>query len=146
MKVRDRWDRWERIDAAAVFVVFDEPDLIRRTMLADLDPDTLPFPVLVDRERQSYARWGLERASWSTVWLDPNVYKTYWRLLRAGHRLRGAGTDLLQLGGDFVVAPDGSVAHSRPQQRDDRPPVGELLRTAEQVADGGDGGDAAAGS
>jgi hypothetical protein len=130
VKVRDRWDRWEAVGAAAVFVVFDDPDLIRRTMLADLDLDELPFPVLVDRSRESYARWGLTRASWSTIWLDPNVYRTYWRLLRSGARLRAAGTDVLQLGGDFVLGPDGRVVYARPQERDDRPPVGELLRAA----------------
>jgi hypothetical protein len=55
-------------------------------------------------------------------------------LLPAGERIRGAGRDTLQLGGDFVVAPDGSIAYARPQERDDRPPVGVLVRTAEEVA------------
>ena len=130
MKVRDRWSRWEAIDAVALFVVFDEPDRVRRTMLADLDVDSLPFTVLVDRERASYVRWGLTRAPWHTVWLDPRVYRSYWRLLRSGERLRTAGRDTRQLGGDFVMDPEGEVVFSRPQQRDDRPPVGELLRAA----------------
>lgn len=138
MKVRDTWDRWEAAGAAAVFVVFDDPELVRRAMLAELDVEALPFDVLVDRSRESYARWGLRRAPWSTIWLDPNVYRTYWRLLRAGGRLRGAGTDVLQLGGDFVLGADGRVVYSRPQERDDRPPVGELLR-AVQGSDAGDG-------
>jgi hypothetical protein len=128
VKVRDRWDKWEAAGAAAVFVVFDDPALIRRTMLAELEVAAFPFDVLVDRSRDSYARWGLDRAAWSTIWLDRNVYKTYWRLLRAGGRLRGGGTDVLQLGGDFVLDADGRVVYSRPQERDDRPPVGELLR------------------
>ena len=136
MKVRDRWERWDAIDAAALFVVFDEPDLVHRSMLADLDVDALPFPVLVDRERSAYARWGLTRAPWHTVWLDPAVYRTYWRLLRSGDRLRAGGRDTLQLGGDFVLGRDGPVVYSRPQRRDDRPPVGELLRAAEQAAAG----------
>jgi len=138
VKVRDRWDRWEAAGAAAVFVVFDDPELIRRTMLAELDIEALPFDVLVDRSRESYARWGLGRASWSTIWLDPNVYRTYWRLLRAGGRLREGGTDVLQLGGDFVLGADGLVVYSRPQERDDRPPVGELLR-AVRGSDDADG-------
>ena len=130
MKVRDRWPRWDDIDAAALFIVFDEPDLVRRTMLAGLEPDDLPVTVLVDRERAAYVRWALSRAPWRTVWLDPRVYRTYWRLLRSGDRLRVGGQDTLQLGGDFVIGPDGDVVLSRPQQRDDRPPVGELLRAA----------------
>ena len=130
MKVRDRWERWQAIGAAALFVVFDDPDLIRRTMLDGIDPATLPFPVLVDRDRAHYDTWGLARARRRDIWLDPNVYKVYWRLLRAGERLRPGGTDICQFGGDFVIAVDGTVAYARPQQRDDRPPVGELLRAA----------------
>lgn len=133
MKVRDRWERWARADAAALFVVFDEPDVVRRTMLAGMDVDALPFKVLVDRPRGTYARWGLKRAAWTTIWLDPKVYLRYWHLLRQGERLRGVGSDVLQLGGDFIVAPDGLVAYARPQQRDDRPPVEELLRVVESV-------------
>ncbi len=130
MKVRDRWERWEALDAAALFVVFDDPDLIRRTMLDGIDPEALPFPVLVDRDRRTYDAWGLARARRRDIWLDPNVYKVYWRLLRAGDKLRPGGTDVYQLGGDFVIAPDGAIAYARPQQRDDRPPVGELLNAA----------------
>lgn len=137
MKVRDRWDRWAAIDAAALFVVFDDPDLIRRTMLDGIDPDELPFPVLVDRSRETYDRWGLIRARRRDIWLDPNVYKVYWRLLRAGDKLRPGGSDLLQLGGDFIIAPDGTIAYARPQQRDDRPPVGELLQAARGTVTGG---------
>jgi hypothetical protein len=133
VKVRDRWERWARADAAALFVVFDEPDVVRRTMLAGMDVDALPFKVLVERPRGTYARWGLKRAAWTTIWLDPKVYLRYWHLLRQGERLRGVGSDVLQLGGDFIVAPDGLVAYARPQQRDDRPPVEELLRVVESV-------------
>ncbi len=137
MKVRERWDRWAAADAAALFVVFDDPDLIRRTMLEGIDPDELPFPVLVDQSRRTYDLWGLTRARRRDIWLDTNVYKVYWRLLRAGDKLRPGGTDVLQLGGDFIVAPDGDVAYTRPQQRDDRPPVGELLKVARSTATGG---------
>lgn len=134
MKVREKWPRWEALDATALFVVFDEPDLVRRTMLAGLDVDGLPFEVLVDRERAAYVHWGLRRAPWHRIWLDPGVYRTYRRLLRSGDRLRAGGRDALQLGGDFVIGADGDVAFSRPQEHDDRPPVGELLRVATQLA------------
>lgn len=132
MKVRDGWHRWEDIGAVARFVVFDEPDLVRRTLLRDIDVEALPFPVLVDRERTTYRDWGLVRARWWGIWLDPNVYKVYWRLLRSGERLNVAGVDVLQLGGDFVVGSDGRVRYARPQHRDDRPAVGALLRTARE--------------
>ena len=128
MKVRDTWARWEAANAAALFVVFDAPDRIRADMLDGLDPDALPFAVLVDRTRQSYRDYGLTRAPWWRVWLDPAVYAAYWRLLRAGERLRAGGEDVRQLGGDFIVDRAGRLAYVRPQWRDDRPAVGELLR------------------
>lgn len=133
MKVRQRWDRWEAAGAAAVFVVFDDPELLRRTMFADMDVAALPFDVAVDRERTSYRAWGLRRARRREIWLDPAVYRTYWRLLRAGGRLRPGGSDTLQLGGDFVLDRAGRLAYIRPQERDDRPPVAELLAVARRV-------------
>ena len=132
VKVLGHVDRLEAAGAAAVFVVFDEPQRVRDVLLCDIDP--VPFPVLLDRERRAYAAWGLGRAPWWRVWLDPHVWRQYAAILRAGTHLRRAGRDTLQLGGDFVVAADGTIAYSRPQRRDDRPPVGELLAVIDRLA------------
>lgn len=129
MKVVEREDRIRAVDGLTVFVVHDEPDLIRDTMLDGLD---VPFPVLIDLDRTSYEAWGLRRASFSQVWLDPKVWKQYARLLLSGERLRSAGRDPRQLGGDFVVGPDGRLVYARPQERDDRPPAGELVDELER--------------
>lgn len=116
----------DAVNGLAVFVVHDDPDLVRATMLAELD---LPFPVLVDLDRSAYRDWGLGRASIPTIFLDAKVWLQYARLLvRGGERLRRAGRDPLQMGGDFVVGTDGRLVYARPQRRDDRPPVGVLLR------------------
>lgn len=131
MKVRDRADRIDAAGGRAVFVVHDEPDRIRESMLAGLD---VVFPVLVDLDRQAYRAWGLRRAKWTTVYLDPSVWGSYARKLLAGERLPKGGRDTLQLGGDFVVAPDGTLAYARPQEADARPPVGELLTALERAA------------
>ncbi len=128
MKVVTRADRIEALAATAVIVVNDEPDVVRRLMLAGID---CPFPVCVDTARTAYGRWGLRRASFSEIWMDPNVWRQYARLLRAGERWRGRGADVRQLGGDFVVDVGGRVSYARPQQRDDRPPVGHLIRALE---------------
>ncbi len=130
MKVRQRWDRIEAVGGAAVFIVHDEPDLVRKTMLAGLD---IPFPVLVDLERSAYRAWGLRRGSLFKTWLSPRVWIDYARLLTTGReRFRGRGRDTLQLGGDFVVDRAGTIVYSRPQRRDDRPPVGVLLKEIER--------------
>jgi len=68
------------------------------------------------------------------VWLDPKVWRAYARMfLREGQRPARMGKDTLQLGGDFVVGRDGRLVYSRPQERDDRPAVGLLLKVLEEV-------------
>ncbi len=127
MKVCERADRLRDAGVEALFVVHDEPAKVRAQLLAGIEPS---FPVLVDEDRQAYDVWGLRRARRREIWLDPQVWRSYAALLRSGERIRGAGKDALQLGGDFVVDPSGVVVFSRPQQRDDRPAVGHLERAA----------------
>ncbi|MDQ3974050.1 MAG: hypothetical protein M3276_06915 [Actinomycetota bacterium] len=109
----------------------DEPDALRRGLLKDVD---CPYPVVLDVTGSAYGDWGLPRAPWWKVWLDGRVWLQYLRLLSAGERLRPPGRDAQQLGGDFVVDGAGVVAYARPQERDDRPPVGALLAVLEASA------------
>jgi hypothetical protein len=131
VKVLHHRDRVGRTGGAAVFVVHDPPERVRAGLLRDLD---VPWPVLVDLDRVAYRAWGLRRAAFRTVWLDPRVWGRYVRLLLGGQRLQRLGRDSLQLGGDFVVGPDGVVTWARPQRADDRPPVGVLLGELERAA------------
>lgn len=131
MKVLGQREKLEAVGAEAVFVVHDGAELVRRTMLHDLD---VPFPVLVDPARVAYAAWGMRRSSVAGVWLDPRVWARYAVLLARGQRVRGLGGDTLQLGGDFVVDPAGRITYARPQQRDDRPSVLELVRHVRDAA------------
>lgn len=124
-------DRIAATGATAVFVAFDEAERLRSTMLAEVE---LAYPVAVDPDRSTYRAWGLRRAAWREIWLDPRVWWRYARLIIGGERLRSSGEDSLQLGGDFVVAPDRTIAYSRPQVRDDRPPVAELIAAAADLA------------
>lgn len=121
--------RLDAVGATAVFVAHDDPRALRDSMLAGV---SCPFPVLVDADRSSYRTWGLKRASLARIWLDPKVWQQYGRLLRSGERIRTVGQDTRQLGGDFIVDPQGVIAYSRPQRRDDRPPVAHLLAAIEQ--------------
>ena len=128
MKVHQQRARLDALGATVLFVVHDEPALVRRTLLADLEP---AYPVLVDGARVAYRAWGLRRASAWNVWADPRVWGRYAVLLLRGERIRGFGADALQLGGDFVVGRDGTLVYARPQRHDDRPPVADLLRAVE---------------
>lgn len=124
----------ERIDEAgtAVFVAFDEPEQLCHSLLHGIH---VPYPVLVDPGRSAYRAWGLGRGSLLAVWGDPGVWRQYASEIARGARLRRPGSDTLQLGGDFVIDRGGRVVYSRPQRRDDRPPVAELLRALERAAE-----------
>lgn len=128
MKVIGKKDRLDAAGATAVFVSHDDPDAVRRLMLRDVD---CPFPVAIDREKTAYRTWGLPSTPLSRIWLDPSVWRQYAKLLVSGERMRRSGGDQRQLGGDFIVGGDGVLTYSRPQRRDDRPPVGELISVIE---------------
>jgi peroxiredoxin len=125
-----RRDRLDALGAEVVFLAFDTPEAIRGNMVAGVE---LAYPVIADPERVAYRAWGLERAPWWKIWLDPKVWVQYARLLLGGERIGEPGQDLLQLGGDFIVDAAGTIAYSRPQERDDRPPVGELIRALAEL-------------
>ncbi len=74
----------------------------------------LDVPILIDAERDVYHRYGLERGSFSRIW-GLATMRRYVDILKPS----GAGTlgdltaateDTRQLGGDFVIAPDGTLA------------------------------------
>lgn len=123
-------ERWDRIEAAggAVVVVHDDPEDVRSGLLHDLEP---PFPVLVDGDRRAYEAWGLRRLAWWRIFGDPRVWWQYLKFALRGERFLPWGSDILQMGGDFVVDTAGSVTYARPQRSDTRPPVGELVEALE---------------
>jgi peroxiredoxin len=117
-------DRLAQFGAAAVVLItFTRPRNLRgfRRRLG------LTYPVLADEARAAYRAYGLGRGSWRRVW-GLRTMRAYGRLLRAGQRPHLPSEDTLQLGGDFVVDPDGRVAYAyRSAGPDDRPSVDDLI-------------------
>jgi peroxiredoxin len=120
----------EGLGATVIFVVHDEPERVRASLLDGLD---VPYPVAVDLERDTYRAWGCRRASFARIWLDPRVWARYLREALCSRRAARFGVDTLQLGGDFVVDREGRIAYARPQVRDDRPPVRVLVNALEAL-------------
>lgn len=97
-------------------------------------------PLTCDPERRAYAAFGLERAKWRTFF-SPRVLWGYFRAMFRGYRVRApyAGEDLLQLGGDFVLARDRRVVRAlRSANPTDRPAVADLLAALPSVEPMGD--------
>jgi hypothetical protein len=127
--VSDRLDDFG--DAAVVLVTFTWPRNLRgfRRQLG------LRYPVLADETRLAYRAYGLGRAPWWRVW-SPSTLAVYGRLLRRGRRLQRPTQDTRQLGGDFVVGPDGRLSYAYRQARpEDRPTVDALLTAVRGARD-----------
>jgi peroxiredoxin len=106
------------------------------SLVAFLDEQPLPFALVADPDREGYRAFGLGRTSWWTVF-RPDVVWRYLRLIFRGTKPRrpGAGEDLLQLGGDFVLDAQGRIVFAhRSAEPTDRPPVEQLVRAVEQAA------------
>jgi hypothetical protein len=86
-------------------------------------------PLVSDPERTAYSAFGLERTNWLTFF-KPRVLGGYlWKMFK-GSRVHKpyAGEDVLQLGGDFILARDRRVIFAYPSaDPTDRPSVSALL-------------------
>jgi len=120
------------LGAEVLLVGYDDRSLLEAKMLHDLE---LPFPLLLDPERTTYAAWGLGRTNLFGAMLSPSLNWRYFRLLLAGERFLGFAPDMFQLGGDFVVDARGIVrfAH-RMRDNGDRAPVDRLLEALGSAA------------
>ena len=115
-------------DTEVVLVTFTSADDLQ-SYAADND---LPFTLVRDPNRAAYRAYGLGRGSWSRVW-GLKAARRYVELFRQ-HGLGGLrrpSEDTLQLGGDFVIAPDGTLTYGFwGDGPDDRPSVDELVGAA----------------
>lgn len=100
---------------------------------------TPPFSLLRDPDRSAYRSFGLGRGSVRRVW-GVRAARRYVELLT---RRRAAGSwwvrrpteDTLQLGGDFVIGPDGTLVYAFwGEGPDDRPPVDEIIAATRSTA------------
>ncbi len=96
---------FERLGADVVLVAYHDPELLMAKMLRDLE---LPFTLLLDSTRDAYRRWGLEGATLRN-WLAPGFYLGVVKLLIKERTNLGDSPGPVQMGGDFIVGPDGRL-------------------------------------
>ncbi|MGI9597470.1 MAG: AhpC/TSA family protein [Acidimicrobiales bacterium] len=123
-----------------VLITFTKPENLSGYQRAN----DLPFPILVDPDRSAYRAFGLGRGSAARVY-GLRAARRYWDILRSGDptgpdRFTGLrdlvrpAEDPLQLGGDFLVGPDGRLAYGFwGQGPDDRPSVEELIAAVAEL-------------
>jgi hypothetical protein len=128
IKIIQARDRIDALRGGVIFVVFHDPSLVMSRMMHDLD---LPYVLMVDPERQAYERWGLGTATLHSK-LMPGLYwetaKTAWKVITGRERALSKLPDPGQLGGDFVVTRQGTLAlEHRMKSFHDRAPIDDLL-------------------
>jgi len=119
--VRDRLNEFGDVTLAAVTFTTHNNLSSHRAHLE------LPFPLLADPDLEVYQQFGLKRGSLRQIWSFGTI-KLYARLLAKGRRLRPPSQDTRQLGGDFVIGPDGRLAQGFwPSSPDQRPSIDTLI-------------------
>lgn len=114
-----------KVGGEVLLVAFDDLSLLQAKMLSDLE---LPYPLLLDASRETYAAWGMGRTNLFGAMLSPALNWRYLKLLVRGERFLGFAPDMFQLGGDFVVDPGGKVAFAyRMKYNGDRASTETLL-------------------
>jgi len=89
--------------------------------------------VLLDRDRNVYSAYGLERSYWRSRNLKTRWY--YFKAWLSGKKTHAShGDDTTQLGGDFIVDKNGVLRLAYPSHDPtDRPPVDDLLAILDQI-------------
>lgn len=129
--VRDRLDEFGD-ETTVVLVTFTERSDLARYAAGH----QLPFPVVTDPERTAYRAYGLGRGSVARVWGWRALRRYVAILLEDGFAgLRRPTEDTLQLGGDFVIDPAGTLVYGYwGEGPDDRPTVAALLAAARSAS------------
>ncbi|WP_040491563.1 AhpC/TSA family protein [Ilumatobacter nonamiensis] len=130
--------------AEVVLVTFTTPDRLDEYQ----QRRALGVPILIDADRSVYSAYGLGRGSLRAVW-GWSTLRRYGEILRetiassgvrhgmrqAAAEMTGATEDTRQLGGDFVIAPDGMLAWMHLSEGPaDRPDVEAMVDAVERCA------------
>jgi AhpC/TSA antioxidant enzyme len=124
VKVQEHLAEIEAAGARVLAISFGAPEMVA-AYRAD---HALPFPVASDVERNAYHALGIGRGGVQKVWRPSAIWQHIALRLRGYTSGRHRQSDVLQLGGDFVIGRDGRLLLSHPSVAgDDRVSIGEIL-------------------
>jgi peroxiredoxin len=124
-------DEFAALDATVVMVAFHDPELLMSKMMHDLK---LPYLLLLDSTRETYARWGLGQFNLRSM-LAPGMYWGALKFLLRREPSLGRTPNESQLGGDFVIDRAGQLAYvNRMRSVHDRARIPDLLAALERCA------------
>jgi len=128
--VRDRLTEFGEATTVALIIFTDA-----RNLTAYTKRNEFPFPVLVDPDRSTYRAFGLGRGTVWRVWGIKAAMRYLQILVTNGlSGLRRPTEDTLQLGGDFIISSDGTLAYGFwGDGPDDRPSVDQLVDAVRRI-------------
>ena len=95
--------------------------------LAYVKETQLPWPLLVDKDRELYRRYQMTRGGWWSIYGPLSIWR-YIRLVLRHRRWHDPGSDYRQLGGDVLIDPEGIVRlHFVSSSPHDRPTPEAIL-------------------
>jgi peroxiredoxin len=123
-------ERIETLGTEVALVAYHDPELVMTQMMRSLN---LPFVLLVDRTKRTYADWGLGNVT-AAAFLHPSLYMALAKLILRREPSLGDVPDRTHVGGDFVVDRDGRLAFvHRLRSLHDRAKVDDLLAVVERI-------------
>jgi hypothetical protein len=119
----ERYDEFRDKGAEIVAIGMGRVDMAKHFA----DTRSIPFPLLVDHDRDSYRALELKIGSLMDV-AGPKVWMRGIKGTLSGHPSTLPKQDPKQMGGVMVVAPGGHVLYlHRAEESSDNPPIDEVL-------------------
>lgn len=120
--MRDVYEEIQRNGARLVVIGSGQPEHAR----AFREDEGIPFELWVDPEMKAYRAAGLRRGLLNSVsWRSPGHV---WRALRGGFRQTAVRGDPWQLGGVFVIMPDGATVYEQiSREAGDHAPLSDVI-------------------
>lgn len=96
----------------------------------------VPFPLLVDRRKESYRALGLETGSLARI-AGPRVWGPFLAAMARGRGVAIGRQDIYQLGGAAVIVPGGTITYlHRARTSADNAPIAELVNALHRAQAG----------
>jgi peroxiredoxin len=123
-----RQEEFEQLNTRVVIISFGTLPALQAWM----KETCITFDVLLDPDRAVYRAYELEESRWRS-W-SPKTLLTYARLLLSGRKWLPKEGDTSQMGGDFIIEPQGNIKLAyRSKEPADRPAVNHLLEILKQI-------------
>lgn len=126
--MRDSYDEIKQTGVRLVVIGNGQPWQAK----AFREDERIPFELWVDPEMKAYRAAGLRRGVATLV--SRRSVKHTWRALRGGHRQGKVQGDPWQLGGAFVITPEGETVYEQvSREAGDHPPLPKLIAVLEAL-------------